>query len=397
VGVESVEHVEPFDGPRTPTQEEVESVIHVLYSVFFQAQGAPEYVAGACKWPMALRPGAREETLAMFYEGRAVSVIQRLERDFIVHGCKLRLGYVGSVSTLPEFRNRGLASTILAATMQRFRENGVDFVCISGDRPMYRRAGARPTGGVLRFMASKGEMVNAIGSAPPVSLRKASVEDAPLLSRLYEQEALRFVRPLSDYEVVLRYEHCAGQKCEFMVIEHDGEPAGYLLMTSLQERNGRKWVRVFEFAADRLILLAALRELALSLPDDAEVWIDVWCGDMLSRMLSSLKLSCSEVRRSGTYVVVDFVSTMRKLSPYFEGVLPSEFVRSLELNAGRERYVAWGNGGWLQITGETNLVWTMLGQPPGEAISGVRACGLGERLLKECFPIPLPPVEMNMI
>lgn len=397
VGVESVELVEPFDGPRTPAPEEVESVIHVLYSVFFQAHGAPEYVAGARRWPMALRPGAREETLAMFHEGRAVSVIQRLERDFIVRGCKLRLGYVGSVSTLPEFRNRGLASTILAATMQRFRENGVDFVCISGDRPMYRRAGARPTGGVFRFTASRDEVVSAIGDIPPVSLRAASIEDAPLLSRLYEQEALRFVRPLSDYEVVLRYEHCAGQKCEFQVIECDGEPIGYLLMTSLQERDGKKWVRVFEFAGERFYLLAALRRLALSLPNDAEVWVDVWRGDALFRMLSSLKLAYSEVRRSGTYVVVDFVSTMRKLIPYFESVLPSEFVHSLELNAGRERYVVWGNGGWLQITGETNLVWTMLGQPPGEAVSFVRAHGLGECLLRECFPIPLPPVEMNMI
>ncbi|MCS7253605.1 MAG: GNAT family N-acetyltransferase [Armatimonadota bacterium] len=397
MGVESIEHVEPFDGPRTPTPEEAESIIRVLYTVFFEPHGAPEYVAGACRWPMALRPGAREETFAMFYEGRAVSVIQRLERDFIVHGCKLRLGYVGSVSTLPEFRNRGLASTILAATMQRFRENGVDFVCISGDRPMYRRVGARPTGGLLRFTALRDEMVNAISNVPPVSLRRASIEDASLLSRLYEQEALRFVRPISDYEVVLRYEHCAGQRCEFQLVEQDGEPIGYLLMTSLQERNGRKWVRVFEFAGDRFLLLGALRELALGLPNDAEVWIDVWRGDNLSRMLSNLNLNCSDVRRSGTYVVIDFVSTMRKLLPYFESHLSPEFVRGIELNAGRERYVSWGRGGWMQITGETNLVWTMLGQPPGETITGVRASGLGERLFKECLPIPLPPVEMNMI
>jgi GNAT superfamily N-acetyltransferase len=392
-----VELIEPFEGPRTPKPEEVESVIDVLHKVFFEPHGAPHYEVGASRWPMALRPGAIDETFAMFHEGRAVSVIQRLERDFTVYGCKLRIGYVGSVSTLPEFRNRGLASTILATTMHRFMENGVDFVCISGDRPMYRRVGARPTGGVLRFRATAGELKGMLVDAPSVLLRKASKEDAQLLARLYEGEALRFIRPVSDYEVVLKYEHCAGQRCEFQIIEEANTQVGYLLLTSLQERDGMKWVRVFEFCGERIYIMGALRALAFSLPSDAEVWIDVGHTDALKRLLELRGVKWTEVRRPGTYAVVDFVSTMRKLMPYLESHLPASFVRSLELNAGRERFVAYGEGGWLQVTGETNLVWMMLGTPPEETISGVRAHGLGERMLKECFPLPLPPVEMNMI
>jgi len=392
-----VELIEPFEGPRTPKLEETESVINVLHSVFFEPHGAPRYENGASRWPMALRPGAMDETFAMFCNGRAVSVIQRLERDFIVYGCKLRIGYVGSVSTLPEFRNRGLASTILAATMHRFAENGVNFVCISGDRPMYRRVGARPTGGVLRFRATAEELKRIITDAPKVSLRRASTEDAYLLAHLYEGEALRFIRPVSDYEVVLKYEHCAGQRCEFQIVEEANAQVGYLLLTSLQERDGRKWVRVFEFCGERVYIMGALRELASALPSDVEVWIDVGCTDALRRLLELKGIKWTEVRRPGTYAVVDFVSTMRKLMPHFESHLPISFVRSLELNAGRERFVAYGEGGWLQVTGETNLVWMMLGTPPDETISGVHAYGLGEKMLKECFPLPLPPVEMNMI
>jgi hypothetical protein len=158
-----------------------------------------------------------------------------------------------------------------------------------------------------------------------------------------------------------------------------------------------KWVRVFEFCGERIYIMGALRALASSLPSDAEVWIDVGHTDALKRLLELRGVKWTEVRRPGTYAVVDFVSTMRKLMPYLESHLPASFVRSLELNAGRERFVAYGEGGWLQVTGETNLVWMMLGTPPEETISGVRAYGLGERMLKECFPLPLPPVEMNMI
>jgi predicted acetyltransferase len=145
--------ISAFSGPRTPKESEAQACAELAYQVFFSDR-FPDFLSGASTWPMVLREQALQDTFAMFDGDKPVSLIHRFERDAIVHGCKIRIGFVGFVCTHPNYRGHGSASTILAATMNKFRENDVDFVCISGDRAMYRRAGARPVGGRSEFIVN---------------------------------------------------------------------------------------------------------------------------------------------------------------------------------------------------------------------------------------------------
>ncbi len=381
-----------LSGPRTPREDEAQLCAELAYQVFF-ASRFPDFLSGASTWPMVLREGALRDTFAMFDGDKPVSLIHRFERDAIIHGCKLRIGFVGFVCTHPNYRGRGLASTILAATMNKFREDDVDFVCISGDRAMYRRAGARPVGGRREFIVNPENAEKLSKYVPEITTRKATIEDAALLASIYDQESVRFIRPLSDYEIVLKYRHCVGQPCEFIIAGDGVKAKAYLLVTALQTQEGKSFRTVFEYAGERYFVLGAIHQLAR----ETELKVRVEGDDLLGEVLTKIGIEGTPVRKPGTIAVPDFARTMRKLIPFFASRLPTGLVQTLDFAFGNERYVAWCDGGILEIDGETNMVWTLLGAPPGESVSNVRAFGRMRELYERCLPIPLPSLEMNMV
>jgi len=276
--------------------------------------------------------------------------------------------------------------------MNRFRENDVDFVCISGDRAMYRRTGARPVGGRSEFVVNPENVRKLRPKVDEVSILTATLNDAELLAEIYDREPVRFIRPLSDYEIVLKYRHCVGQECEF-ILAQDGTTSAYLLVTTPQIRNGKTLRTVFEYAGDRQLVLSAIWSLA----HETELRVMVEGDDVLGRMLEEVGIERVPTKKPGTIAVIDFARTMRKLLPFFASRLPTTLTESLDFAFGNERYVAWCEGGTMEIDGVTNMVWTLLGPPPNETVTNVRVSGSMCELYERCLPISLPSLEMNMI
>ncbi len=381
-----------FSGPRTPSEDEAQACAELAYQVFFTSR-FPDFLSGASTWPMVLRAGALKDTFAMFDGDKPVSLIHRFERDVIVHGCKLRIGFIGFVCTHPDYRNLGLASTILSATMNRLRKDEVDFVCISGDRAMYRRAGARPVGGRSEFVVNP-ENAERLGKyATRVSIRIATLEDAKLLATIYDMEPVRFIRPISDYEIVLKYRHCVGQPCEFIIASDGFRGNAYLLLTYPQMQGDKISRTVFEYAGERHLVLRTIYLLA----QETELKVRAEGEDLLGKMLAEAGVEGMPIRKPGTIVVPDFAGTMRKLLPFFASRLPADLIQTLDFAFGNERFVAWCDGGILEIDGEANMVWTLLGAPPSERVSSIRVIGRMMDLYEQCLPIPLPSLEMNMV
>lgn len=377
-----------FDGPRTPFECEWDATIELAKSIFFE--DSADYESGAKTWPMSLRAEAREHTFAMFHKGVPVSGIERLERNISIYGHNLRIGYVGSVCTHPDYRKLGLASVVLSATMKRFHENNVDFVCISGNREMYRRAGSRFVGGVNRYI------INSTGGMGEYEARIAGMADIKTLALLDDREPIFSIRPISDYEIVIKYGYCVGRPVEFLLITHYNKPMAYLLVTKLLDRDNRKYRHVIEYVGDRQFVYSGISHLTHNLPEGAEIEIDVQKGDPLERIIPNNFIG-RPASRPGTHCIVDFARTMNKLKPYFASYLPEDFVHSMQFSAGNEKFLAWSGNDYLKIEGQTNLVWTMLGTPPDGQLSNVEATGMMKELLETCLPIPLPPLEMNMI
>ena len=162
-----------YEGPRTPTEAEWESARELSCSIFFE--NTPDFVEAFKAWPMYFRPETRENAFVMFHQGQPVSGIERLCRDIVVRGQALKLGFIGGVCTHPDHRGKGLAGTILAASLQRFADDDVDFVYISGARPLYYRTGANNIGGfpVFSITSDAGKSVDAMD----LSVRQATLAD----------------------------------------------------------------------------------------------------------------------------------------------------------------------------------------------------------------------------
>jgi hypothetical protein len=341
---------------------------------------------------MACLPDFPKNVMAIFHGGKPVSTIARLERDILIHGCKLRMGYIGGVCTHPDHRGRGLASAIQSAQFNRMRENGVDFVHISGARPMYYGAGANHIGGFSQFCIPP----YVVDCDLHISSREAAPQDLPLLCRLNELDGTRFARPAEDYAAVLSCGHCAGRPCEFHVVETMGEPVAYLFAFT-EEQEGVERLHIVEVRGDRVAVLSALARLAFRGQEHCSVTVDVAHGDLLEALLSAHDLVGQPGRTGGVVKVLDFCRTMNRLKPHLASHFSGDFVDSLEFLDAGTRYLAVSEEGTLTMDGEASMLWTLLGAPAGQGMAAVEAVGRMAEVLHSCLPLPLPSVHLNMI
>jgi len=382
-----------YEGPRTPTEAEWKDATELSCSIFFD--NAPDYREAFKTWPMYFRPETRENAFVMLHQGQPVSGMERLCRDIAVRGQILRLGFIGGVCTHPDHRGKGLAGTILAASLQRFADDDVDFVYISGARPLYYRTGANNIGGfpVFSITSQAGKSVN----AKNLNIRQATLADVEILRSLNENEDTRFVRDTLDYELVIQHGHCSGGQCMFNIIESSTTPVAYVALRGLDQREERWSQRVIEFAGDREAILFALTSKADELGPNGHFVVESRRGDELTQRLNDMGVKSEAGRIGGTTKILNFTRTMEKLRPYFASQLGSDFAASLEFTSGNERYAAVGEGGSLEIDGEANMLWTLLGNPPDKQKENVRAKGLMEKALEICLPLPLPALHLNTI
>jgi hypothetical protein len=88
---------------------------------------------------------------------------------------------------------------------------------------------------------------------------------------------------------------------------------------------------------------------------------------------------------------------MLKLQTYFQERLSGWRSLSLDTAESAGLYVAWNESGSLQIEGERNMLWALLGRPEGAPREGITASGVFQDLIEHCLPLPLPSVYLNMI
>ncbi len=79
--------------------------------------------------------------IAAFDNERIVSAIGLYRMNLINGDKKLKIGCVGAVSTLKEYRNKGLFTAILNKIIDKAKELDFDLLFLSGNRNRYNRFG----------------------------------------------------------------------------------------------------------------------------------------------------------------------------------------------------------------------------------------------------------------
>lgn len=248
------------EGPRGVLPGEVPAVVELANTIF----GRGRFDMGA-SFP-TLFCSDNGPWLRTFWHGNlAVSLIGVWRGLVWTQGRSLTVAHVGAVCTRPEYRARGLASTLLVDALRRLRSEGVALVLISGSRSLYRRMGARPFGRLLRFRVER-EALEALRLPAPLL-----VEGTEPLRRIYDAEPLRYQRSAQEWRVLLPAKGYTGDRGPLLT------PDAYVLVGDLDGAV----LPVDEFAGARpgvlAVLAAALARsgaqaaTVLVQPDDAEM------------------------------------------------------------------------------------------------------------------------------
>lgn len=378
-----------FDGPRLIRPEE-RSASRRLSRICFSDLPDDEQPEEDFSLP---GESGEDETYLFAHQGKPVAQISIFYSRLLVYGSVLRIGSIGGVCTHPDFRGYRLASRLMHHCTQKLVQGGAGLMLISGGRGLYTRLGNVPSGKYACFTLRAGE------HPVPENIRLRPVQpgDAALCSRLYQAEAVRFPRRVSVFAEAF-HPHPIGFHAEEWVVEMDGQPAAYLMLSvpwdSMdQPEAGERTIN--EFAGSRVALAGAaaaavnqpgIRELRVPVP-----WQD---ADLIALLRQTGDRSEWVPLQDHTMRIINFPVLMRGLQPYMRAALPPALLRGLRFEQSGPLLVGDGEGQCAIVRGRDRLELTtaamtnlVMGDPRG-MLGDLRFPGALAEILPALFPLP---------
>jgi GNAT superfamily N-acetyltransferase len=263
--------------------------------------------------------------------GKPVSQINISHSQVSFSGCRLKIGSIGGVCTHPDFRNLGLAGQILEHCAHQLKQEGAQVMLISGGRGLYTRTGNVPAMRFFHFQLLS-ECYSKSPFLPKVTLRPFDSGVTADFARIYQSEAVGYVRSLAEYPDYFSIGRT-------WLVEVDSSPLAYLVLQQPWEhRDGQDHgVReVWEYAGGRLALAAGLAQLLdgtgdSTLPHFKELRLAVpWQDFDLVHCMQALG-QCGEPGSlpGHTLRLIDFPALRQDLEPYIAARLPDRLLRGL--------------------------------------------------------------------
>jgi len=362
------------DGIRSVRPDEFDSLGRLIGDVFFP--GLVEHQ------PHVFNTENAGNLRVVVKNGEVVSHIATIRRYASIFGCAIRAAPLGGVATYEAHRGNGYATSLFEDTMNVCREDGVDLMLVSGYRNMYHRLGCRVVGKDWLFKLPA-ELGNQDAN---VEVSLALEEDIDELMGIYRGEAVRWIRPRSDFEFMLDG-WVMNRSAQTWLVSRGGHGTAFLVLQKTDEKN-EGCVRLLDFAGDRNDLVLALTKLAADL-NLASIEIHVMgCDTLLGALLKDLGLVPKPTTSSGTVLVLQFEQFMDRMCPYFGevlgeaeagGLIFEESGNEMIFQYGADRLIARNRGEASQI---------IFGTPDNSEGTLYESAGAAGEVFQQIFPIP---------
>lgn len=144
-----------------------------------------------------------ENRLIVKEKGKIVSHVGIFPLIMFIENTEIKMGGIGGVATLPEFRGKGYMSKLMNSSLQKMKENGYPLSILWGDRQRYGYFGYEITGKTVIFTLSRRSLRRSIKLplVNPVRLE----EKGDLLKKIifiHNEEPIHIKRKKQDYALI---------------------------------------------------------------------------------------------------------------------------------------------------------------------------------------------------
>jgi len=173
------------------------------------------------EYPLVFDKGGPGEVFSLCEGDRVLSACAVLERELLHPGGRTRVGFIGSVSTHPDARGRGLATQLLCDAENTLRERGCEYALLWADEPgFYARRGYALEGEETDFLLNEVCTDLICGEK---SIRPMRQGDEERIHELYTQHSARVERSTEETKRLL-----ACPEMRVLLATHGGEVLSYV-------------------------------------------------------------------------------------------------------------------------------------------------------------------------
>ncbi len=365
------------NGVRSLRKNEMESLRSLLGDVFFDE--LPDIQ------PHAINTENSDNLLVVVENGEVVSHIATIKRHISILGCSLKIASLGGVATYESHRGKGYASTLLEKTISVCREEGVDYIMVSGYRNMYHRYGCRHVGKDWQFHVQADQAKDFDDSNLIVS--QASTDDIDDLSAIYRRESVRWVRPSSDIGFGIDGWVC-NRRAKTYLIQQRGRLVAFVVLEQTTKSDQKLSCRVLDYAGERSAIIGVLGKF-IQKQGLQKISIHVMGYDtVLKNLLQSHGLNGSQSSLPGTIMLVNFEQLLRKMRPYFIERIGEKAVSGLVFKEVGDQYHVYYGGDRVVAESKGEVAELIFGTWSGTEEIILDQGGQAGEVLRRCLPIP---------
>lgn len=316
---------------RPSLPDEIDEVSRVVTSVFRQG---PNPISMGITFSHLLNRNNADRIYVLDLDGTIVSVVASLRSDIVIDDAKLPVVSIGSVCTLPEYRGNGYVTRMLDVMEERFRNEGIALMLVSGTRGIYRRRHCYETGEAYQIDLAPHEFGASSGETGDFT-----ASDLPGMVAVYERERVRFERTTEFFRVLIgdqSYASARRASARLLVHRRSGKVDAYACLI-IRKDDERSIAEVFEFAGGDDAVVAILRHAASLLEVDA-LTVDI---PNYRKPLADLLVSHGGAFQTrtipGTVKIIDFESLWAQLTPYLQATMGADAANEIRLRREGER------------------------------------------------------------
>lgn len=364
------------DGIRSVRRSEMDSLNKLIGDVFFP--DLPKIQ------PHAFHEDNLSNLRVVVADGEVVSHIGTIRRDVSIMGCTAKVASLGGVATYASHRGRGHAGALLQDTMRVCREDGVDYIMVSGYRNMYHRHGCRTVGRDWMYGVDA-ELASDFDDAD-LSIQLATEADVDVLGGIYRREPVRWMRPPSD--IVFGIDGWVQNKPArtFLVKRGESEQAFVVVQTATEKDEGR--VAVLDYAGERSAIVGVLGQLIAEQKLNRLSIHAKGFDTVLQDLLTARGVTGKKVNVPGTTMIIHFEKFMEKMRPYFVERVGEKAANGLVFREVDDEYHIYYGGDRVVAESRGAVAELIFGTWEGAEEDMLNLGGQAGDILRACLPIP---------